>query len=101
MFPLHLHSLERQANTEMERWEKPQREDKYRHRRRNPSFSSTLLDTIYRSIDESNDAGEKELILHRDTMRKKQSGLIEQWMEKKGTNSASAVPKFFSLSDYL
>ncbi|KAJ4958598.1 hypothetical protein NE237_025709 [Protea cynaroides] len=85
MFPLHSHSLERQEDTEMEMWEKPQREDKYRQRRTNPSFSSTLLDTIYRSIDEADEAGKEGLILHRDTMRKKQSGLIEQWMEKKVT----------------
>ncbi|XP_042484586.1 protein BIG GRAIN 1-like A [Macadamia integrifolia] len=87
----------------MEKWEKPQREDRYRHSRTNPSFSSTLLDAIYRSIDEGEDAGEEKLVLYRETMRKKQSssvrgssvlpqeeianlrrsGLIEQWMEKK------------------
>ncbi|XP_042510141.1 protein BIG GRAIN 1-like A [Macadamia integrifolia] len=87
----------------MERWEKPLREDRYRHARANPSFSSTLLDVIYRSIDEGEDPREEELILYRETMRKKQSScvrgssvlpeeemanlrracLIEQWMEKK------------------
>lgn len=37
------------------------REDRYSNRRQreNPSFSSTLLDAIYRSIDE----GEDELVL--------------------------------------
>ncbi|CAK9150134.1 unnamed protein product [Ilex paraguariensis] len=41
----------------------------YRQERENPSFSSTLLDAIYRSIDE----GEEELVLYRGSMRKKQS----------------------------
>ncbi|KAJ4845299.1 hypothetical protein Tsubulata_037762 [Turnera subulata] len=60
----------------MDRWEKPLREDRYRHHRDNPSFSSTLLDAIYRSIDESNSGHhqgeEEELIFYRETMRKKQ-----------------------------
>uniref|UniRef100_B9GKV9 Protein BIG GRAIN 1-like B n=1 Tax=Populus trichocarpa TaxID=3694 RepID=B9GKV9_POPTR len=57
----------------MDRWEKPLRDDRYRHQRQNPSFSSTLLDVIYRSIDESgNGKGEEEqLIFYRETMRKK------------------------------
>ncbi|KAG5537946.1 hypothetical protein RHGRI_025141 [Rhododendron griersonianum] len=80
------------------------REDRYSNRRQreNPSFSSTLLDAIYRSIDE----GEDELVLYRETMRKTRSNgatavhgggvendeemanlrracLIEKWMEKK------------------
>ncbi|KAJ4950777.1 hypothetical protein NE237_027609 [Protea cynaroides] len=87
----------------MERWEKPRREDRYRQSKANPSFSSTLLDVIYRSIDEGDDAGEEEVVLYRETMRKKQSSnlrgssvlpeeemanlrracLIEKWMEKK------------------
>ncbi|XVF27028.1 hypothetical protein REPUB_Repub14bG0071300 [Reevesia pubescens] len=88
----------------MDMWDnKLPREDRYRNRRENPSFSSTLLDSIYRSIDESNDSkGEEELIFYREaTMRKKQSNnstnslkeeemtslqracMIEKWMEKK------------------
>lgn len=81
------------------------REDRYSNRRQreNPSFSSTLLDAIYRSIDE----GEDELVLYRETMRKtrgscnsaavhgggvendeemanlRRACLIEKWMEKK------------------
>lgn len=54
-------------------WEKPLREDRFRLQRENPSFSSTLLDAIYRSIDESNGKGEEELIFYRETMKKKQS----------------------------
>lgn len=81
------------------------REDRYSNRRQrenpNPSFSSTLLDAIYRSIDEGE---EDELVLYRETMRKTRSTsgtvsgaeknneemanlrracLIEKWMEKK------------------
>ncbi|KAF8393559.1 hypothetical protein HHK36_021803 [Tetracentron sinense] len=74
-------------------------EGRGRHGRKNPSFSSTLLDSIYRSIDEGNGEGEEELVLYRETMRKKQSSstineqegmaslrracMIEEWMEKK------------------
>ncbi|KAH0982367.1 hypothetical protein GBA52_009544 [Prunus armeniaca] len=51
-----------------------------RHSRENPSFSSTLLDTIYRSIDEPN-TGEgvsrreeqQHLIFYKETTKKKQS----------------------------
>ncbi|KAK4349823.1 hypothetical protein RND71_029136 [Anisodus tanguticus] len=55
----------------------------------NPSFSSTLLDAIYRSIDQ----GEEQIVLYKETMRKKQSTntmenfqktcMIEKWMEHK------------------
>ncbi|KAL2243201.1 protein BIG GRAIN 1-like B isoform X2 [Sesamum indicum] len=43
----------------------------YSHRSssNNPSFSSTLLDAIYRSIDQ----GEEEVVIYREAMRKKQS----------------------------
>ncbi|KAL8466295.1 hypothetical protein ACS0TY_035416 [Phlomoides rotata] len=68
-----------------------------------PSFSSTLLDAIYRSIDE----GEDEMVIYRQGIKKKQSTfsdganavfksdeemanfrracMIEKWMEKKAT----------------
>nr|XP_027126934.1 protein BIG GRAIN 1-like B [Coffea arabica] len=84
----------------------------YRKERENssPSFSSTLLDAIYRSIDETEhpQEGQDELVLYKETMRKKHSSnlsnfradhagfkdeidmanfqracLIEKWMEKK------------------
>lgn len=82
----------------MDRWV---REDRHGRRRENPSFSSTLLDEIYRSIDEGHGKErEEELILYREsTMRKKQSSglkeqeegmagfrracMIEKWMDKK------------------
>ncbi|KAJ8773895.1 hypothetical protein K2173_009326 [Erythroxylum novogranatense] len=93
----------------MDRRERPPREDRYRHQRENPSFSSTLLDSIYRSIDESNDKGEEEVILCRENMRKKlgnalkedrrreemeslqRAYMIEKWMEKKVTYENVAV----------
>lgn len=64
----------------MDKWGKSLRDDRRRHGRDNPSFSSTLLDTIYRSIDEGHGKErEEELFLYRETMRKKQSdGLKEQ-----------------------
>lgn len=74
-------------------------------RDQNPSFSSTLLDQIYRSIDENNDhhvADDDELMLYRETvammtMKKKKQCIhttaepkdeanfqrIEKWMGKK------------------
>jgi hypothetical protein len=84
-------------------WEKTLREDRYNPERKNPSFSSTLLDKIYRSIDEG-DKSTEELKFYRETMGKKQSRasgksnrtleeegatsvrgpcLIDKWMEKK------------------
>ncbi|GAA0183535.1 hypothetical protein LIER_42422 [Lithospermum erythrorhizon] len=62
----------------------------------NPSFSSSLLDSIYQSIDRGED---EELVVYRETMRKKQQinlglkndekmgdfqrlQMIEKWMEK-------------------
>ncbi|XVE88650.1 hypothetical protein DITRI_Ditri19aG0086400 [Diplodiscus trichospermus] len=94
----------------MDMWDKLPREDRYRNRRENPSFSSTLLDAIYRSIDESNGSkGEEKLIFCRETtMRKKHSNnsslmkegemtslqracMIEKWMEKKVSSSDNKV----------
>ncbi|TYI85666.1 hypothetical protein E1A91_D04G011300v1 [Gossypium mustelinum] len=79
----------------MNTWDKLPREDGYRNRRENPSFSSTLLDAIYRSIDESNNGstkGEGELILYgkkhgsnpslkEDKMQS--ACMVQKWMEKK------------------
>ncbi|XP_059643575.1 protein BIG GRAIN 1-like B [Cornus florida] len=85
----------------------------YRSERERPSFSSTLLDSIYRSIDDD----EEELVLHRETMRKKQSNcrvkatkggfdddeeeranlrrvcMIEKWMEKKVSDKVVVVQR--------
>ncbi|KAG5021557.1 hypothetical protein JHK82_017460 [Glycine max] len=86
----------------MDKWDnKPSRKQ---HHRENPSFSSTLLDVIYRSIDEdpTDEKEEAQLIFYRETMRnQKQSNCfreekpeaekhnsrrarkVENWMEKK------------------
>ncbi|XP_057977703.1 protein BIG GRAIN 1-like A [Malania oleifera] len=94
-------------------WHQSLREDRLRkpttdHHTHSPSFSSTLLDTIYRSIDADEGHRQEQLLLYRsDTMRKKnyschggQSAvtaleaeeemarlrraiMIEKWMEKK------------------
>ncbi|KAJ0091499.1 hypothetical protein Patl1_13545 [Pistacia atlantica] len=84
-------------------------------RRRTPSFSSSLLDAIYRSIDDSNNGtsgggGGEELSFHREkTMSKKQRNyatvkqvgsldqksnarraiMIENWMEKQNSLGCS------------
>lgn len=56
----------------MDKWEKSQRDRQQRHHRENPSFSSSLLDAIYRSIDETEEKEEEnQLVLYRETMKKK------------------------------
>ncbi|KAH8504600.1 hypothetical protein POPTR_006G222700v4 [Populus trichocarpa] len=86
----------------MYRREKTMREERYKHGIKNPSFSSSLLDEIYRSIDDGEPKRE-ELKFYRETMPKKQNKigrniggeagmptlqracLIEKWMEQKVT----------------
>lgn len=108
----------------MDKWDTSIRQDnRHCHRRDNPSFSSTLLDAIYRSIDDGNGGGgeansvstaEGEVIFYRETMRKKQSSsglkeeekmvnfrracMIEKWMEKKV--SEKVVVRRSSVADY-
>ncbi|KAK9282251.1 hypothetical protein L1049_005165 [Liquidambar formosana] len=96
----------------MSRWDKSLRQDRHRHGKENPSFSSTLLDAIYRSIDEGNGEGEEELIFYRETMRKKHGGafqedemaslrqacMIEKWMEKKVSEKVVVLRK--SVADF-
>ncbi|KAF5726136.1 hypothetical protein HS088_TW23G00877 [Tripterygium wilfordii] len=90
-------------------WEKTGMGDRFKREKKNPSFSSSLLDEIYRSIDEGDDKREE---FYRETMSKKQSKtsiskcnrvsieeeeistlrrvcLIEKWMEKKVINKAN------------
>ncbi|KAI7987652.1 hypothetical protein LOK49_LG13G02974 [Camellia lanceoleosa] len=78
--------------------QKSSREDRLKRNPRNPSFSSSLLDEIYRSIDGGNEKCQ-ELKLYKDRVVKKQSHgssvededmaslsracLLEEWMEKK------------------
>lgn len=84
----------------------------------NPSFSSTLLDAIYRSIDEAGDDDDEELVLYRETMRKKHSNfgsfgrdqerilnfqracMIEKWMEKKKVSETKVVLRRKSTADF-
>ncbi|XP_022730420.1 protein BIG GRAIN 1-like B [Durio zibethinus] len=101
----------------MYRFEKTlMREERYTLERDSPSFSSTLLDKIYRSIDDA-DTKHEDLKFYRETMEKKQSKgnmktnrsrggreedemssfqracLIEKWMEKKVSEKANADRK--------
>lgn len=114
----------------MERWDhKSQREARHisKHRRENPSFSSSLLDSIYRSIDEGEQnigtRREGELIFYKETMtRKKQNSttivsshgvkaeeeimslrracLIEKWIEKKAAAADKVVVRRNSMADF-
>ncbi|KAJ6923178.1 hypothetical protein NC652_016737 [Populus alba x Populus x berolinensis] len=100
--------------------ERSSRESTFHPRRRTPSFSSTLLDSIYRSIDESN--GEEQHVLgikkqscnsvsttRRDTSflegEKEVSTTLrravrtESWMEKKSTRGSMQYNSTSSSSD--
>ncbi|TXG61808.1 hypothetical protein EZV62_013171 [Acer yangbiense] len=96
--------------------EKITREDRYKPEKKNPSFSSTLLDEIYRSTDDGT-AKSPDLRFYRETMQKKQSKnntvksnktveveqisshrracLIDKWMDKKVSEKAKQF-----LTDY-
>lgn len=91
----------------MEKWNKPSRDHRKQHQRENPSFSSSLLDVIYRSIDEGHhktEEKEEKPMFYRETtsttMRKMKSveaekpnfrkaRKVENWNEKvvNGRNS--------------
>ncbi|KAA8546222.1 hypothetical protein F0562_003039 [Nyssa sinensis] len=102
----------------MYNWDKSLREDRLRRNPKNPSFSSSLLDEIYRRIDGGNEKCE-ELKLYKDNIAKKHSNggggggglkaktngnriedketgslrracLMEKWMEKKDSEKVSA-----------
>ncbi|MBA0722853.1 hypothetical protein Golax_003494 [Gossypium laxum] len=68
--------------------------------RENPSFSSTLLDKIYRSIDDG-DTKVGDMKFYSETMQKtstkmsslQRACLIEKWMEKKVSEKANADKK--------
>ncbi|KAH0969791.1 hypothetical protein GBA52_028387 [Prunus armeniaca] len=58
----------------MSRWENTLRDDRYRREKNNPSFSSSLLDKIYSSIDEGDPRNRGDSKFYKDTMQpKKQS----------------------------
>ena len=71
----------------MYRLEKTWREDRFLNEAKNPSFSSTLLDKIYRSIDEGErKSGDMKFYRETTTTGKKQnSRAIEKLMDKKVT----------------
>ncbi|XP_058079342.1 protein BIG GRAIN 1-like B [Magnolia sinica] len=54
----------------MDLYEKSLKEKRFHQSQKNPSFSSSLLDAIYCSIDKGEEA---ELVFYKETMRKKQS----------------------------
>ncbi|XP_059642363.1 protein BIG GRAIN 1-like A [Cornus florida] len=111
----------------MYNWERSKREEKLRKHPRNPSFSSTLLDEIYRSIDDDN-CEEPKFYREKSTKRHSIHGvggvqantgsiedeemaslrracLIEKWMERKVHEKVSSLrskqdndPLFFSSS---
>ncbi|KDP34047.1 hypothetical protein JCGZ_07618 [Jatropha curcas] len=56
----------------MHKWEKALKEDRYKQEGKNPSFSSSLLDEIYRSICEG-DTKHEDTKFFRETMPKKQN----------------------------
>ncbi|KAE8735262.1 Detected protein of unknown function [Hibiscus syriacus] len=76
--------------------------------RDNPSFSSTLLDKIYRSIDDGETKTE-DLRFYGETILRKQrlssfqrTCLIEKWMEKKVSEKVNADKKHvFSDSEFV
>ncbi|KAI7988051.1 Protein BIG GRAIN 1-like A [Camellia lanceoleosa] len=82
----------------MNAWERSQREEDrqhHQHRRKTPSFSSSLLDAIYRSIDDSKceeeQAGE-EAVLYRDTT-------ATRTKKQRSSNNANLVKRNNALLD--
>ncbi|GAB4836959.1 hypothetical protein Ancab_001873 [Ancistrocladus abbreviatus] len=92
----------------MRKWEKSVQQERHKHHPKNPSFSSTLLDDIYRSI--AMERGEEEPRLYRDTYGRKQHDhgavgeeekmsslrracLIEKWMENKVSEKVMISPR--------
>ncbi|KAL2553808.1 hypothetical protein Fot_07427 [Forsythia ovata] len=78
-------------------------------RRKKPSFSSSLLDSIYQSIDESKGIKEHQEIEDFDVHRKnnavqaeneiesfRRAILIEKWMENYSSSSSTPTPRHFA-----
>ncbi|KAJ8766693.1 hypothetical protein K2173_004517 [Erythroxylum novogranatense] len=102
----------------MNKGTKSHREHEFPQRRRTPSFSSSLLDSIYRSIDESN-GGEQVLgeqfreraILKKQSRRDsrfdvekdlsnlRRGMVIDSWMERHSTRSSNHYSSASSSSD--
>ncbi|KAK8514389.1 hypothetical protein V6N13_063280 [Hibiscus sabdariffa] len=73
----------------MDRRDKLAREDGFRNRRESPSFSSSLLDAIYRSIDEPDGESATRKKHGRSTWLKdeeemERACMVQKWMEKRG-----------------
>ncbi|CAJ1941617.1 unnamed protein product [Sphenostylis stenocarpa] len=91
-----MHTREREKEKE-----KPMKEDTCPQRRRTPSFSSSLLDAIYRSIDESKsnlhedqqlglfDQTTSEKACKKERMNLRRAVMLEDWMEKHSSHSHS------------
>ncbi|KAL3650729.1 hypothetical protein CASFOL_007132 [Castilleja foliolosa] len=91
----------------MSTFEKPYREEKHTKSRKPqkemPSFSSTLLDEIYRSIDAGAENPAKKQSVHRaaktniiedeETRNFRRACLVEKWMEKRANEKP--IPKIF------
>ncbi|WCJ39458.1 Protein BIG GRAIN 1-like B [Euphorbia peplus] len=73
----------------------------YQREIENPSFSSTLLDAIYRSIDESNGTIDDEMVFyHGEKSKKTNKGMmIEKWIEEKNTYEKVSVRRK-SMADF-
>ncbi|KAF2287069.1 hypothetical protein GH714_037333 [Hevea brasiliensis] len=107
----------------MHRWEKAMREDRYKHKGKNPSFSSSLLDEIYRSTCEG-DTKHEDLKFYSETLMAKKhskgsslkSGraieenkemealhracLIEKWMDYKVSQNVSTQHSRNKLTEF-
>lgn len=89
----------------MARWEKPLREERQQQRRRTPSFSSSLLDAIYHSIDESQgrvgEPRQEKNPAHLQTKKNnaleveeeiaclRRAIMVEKWMESRTSSARS------------
>ncbi|KAL3535554.1 hypothetical protein ACH5RR_004015 [Cinchona calisaya] len=90
-------------------WERPIREGRHQQRRKTPSFSSSLLDAIYHSIDDESQLGKEQeqrqnpgLLLHKKRNNNAADGveeeivsvrraiMVEKWMENYTTSSRSS-----------
>ncbi|GAB4854525.1 hypothetical protein Ancab_023105 [Ancistrocladus abbreviatus] len=89
----------------MSKWEKSTLQERNKHHPKNPSFSSTLLDEIYRSITIERGEEEEDLSFYGDRYGSKQHGqsalegegkmsslrracFVEKWMENKVNEEA-------------
>ncbi|CAK9144163.1 unnamed protein product [Ilex paraguariensis] len=87
-------------------WERNFQQDTPQHRPKTPSFSSSLLDAIYRSIDESNIQQEDFVLCKRNNVAKveeeianlRRTIMIEKWMENRSLSTSRSSRPFNSYS---